>query len=723
MLAATPPVDDDPETLRRRLDEVLATVRDVLARYDGELERFGPEGLVAVFGADTPRDDDALRAVRAAAELGLPAGIATGESVDGAGSVFTRAAELARGGGVQVDERTRALVQHERRLDAPLVGRTEELRRLRVAFDAAAGERRCRVVTVLGEPGIGKTRLGREFVESVAGEAETLVGRCVSYGKGLTFLPLVDALRDLDVSATLASDADGELASARLAALDGAPDAGTLGESYWAVRRLLEALARTRPVLLLLDDVHWAEPALLDLVDYLAERITDAPLLLVNLARPELARPAGEQIALGPLSDEEARELVTGVAELDEETVVRVVALAEGNALYAEQLASFASEGGEGLPPTLEAVLAGRLGRLADSERAVLQRAAVAGREFSRGVVAALSEEPVDGALASLSRRSFVHPSGGAAPGDDGYRFHHVLLRDTAYATLTKADRATLHERTAAWLDRDGSGDDALVGYHLEQAAFYRRELGEDAEELATAAGERLGEAGMRVLRTNDVAAAVGLLGRAVALLPSGTDRAELQWERAIALRLRDRPDEADDALASAARDATAARSKRIRARVECEQAYIGLSAGDLSLDQAVETLAREMAHLQAAGDSRGLARAEISLGSVHWLASRYEEFAAAAKRAEQHYAAAGFSPSRCIAIQAEALYYGAVPVSDALLGCSDLLERSPDRAAEAAVTSVLGGLRGLEGNVTTGGCCWRMLGPSTRRSGTGRRC
>ena len=202
---------------------------------------------------------------------------------------------------------------------------------------------------------------------------------------------------------------------------------------------------------------------------------------------------------------------------------MRVVALAEGNALYAEQLASFAAEGGEGLPPTLEAVLAGRLGRLADSERAVLQRAAVAGREFSRGVVAALSAEPVDAALSSLSRRSFVHPADGAEPGDDGYRFHHVLLRDAAYATLTKADRATLHERTAAWLDRNGSGDDALVGYHLEQAVLYRRELGEDADELATAAGERLGEAGMRVLRTNDVATGVGLLGRAVALLPAGT--------------------------------------------------------------------------------------------------------------------------------------------------------------------------------------------------------
>ena len=186
-----------------------------------------------------------------------------------------------------------------------------------------------------------------------------------------------------------------------------------------------------------------------------------------------------------------------------------IVELAEGNALYAEQLASFAAEGGEGLPPTLEAVLAGRLGRLDLAERSVLQRAAVVGREFSLGAVAALADGEVARELLSLSRAGFVHPAAAADPGDDGYTFHHVLLRDAAYASLTKADRADLHERTAAWLDRDGPGDDALVGYHLEQAVRYRRELGEDADELAAAAGERLGEAGMRVWRTNDVAAAV----------------------------------------------------------------------------------------------------------------------------------------------------------------------------------------------------------------------
>ncbi len=702
VLAATPPVDDDPETLRRRLDEVLATVRDVLARYDGELERFGPEGLVAVFGADAPRDDDALRAVRAADELGLPAGIATGESVAGAGSVFTRAAGLARGSGVQADERTRTLVQHERRLDAPLVGRTEELQRLRAAFGAAATERRCRVVTVLGEPGIGKTRLGRELVESLAGVAEPLVGRCVSYGKGLTFLPLVEALRDLDVPTALASDPEGELASARLAALDGTPEAGTLGESYWAVRRLLESLARARPVLLLLDDVHWAEPALLDLVDYLAERITDVPLLVVNLARPELVRPAGEQIALGPLSDDEARKLVAGVAELDEETLQRVVALAEGNALYAEQLASFAAEGGEGLPPTLEAVLAGRLGRLADSERAVLQRAAVAGREFSRGVVAALSEAPVDAALSSLSRRSLVHPAGSAGPGDDGYRFHHVLLRDAAYATLTKADRAALHERTAAWLDRDGPGDDALAGYHLEQAARLpararrgrgrtrrRRRRATRARGDARLASERHPRSHRPVLTCRRPA-------------PRRPLRAELRWECSIALRHAGSEAWSGE-LERAGADARATRSTAIRARAAAERARWDLLAGSTTLADAAAEITDAIDVLQREDDARGLGRALLALGIVHQLACNFAEVRAVAERATKHYVRAGFSPAAALGIQAEALYYGPMPVAEASAECASLLERAPDRMTEANIVAVVGALKASAGELEEG--------------------
>ena len=268
------------------------------ARYDGELERFGPEGLVAVFGADAPRDDDALRAVRAAAELGLPAGIATGESVGGAGAVFTRAVELARGGGLQVDERTRALVQHERRLDAPLVGRTEELatpaRRIRRGASGATlpcrhRPRRARDRQDPARPRARRPRSPARRRHSSAAASPTARGRrsCRS----------LDALRELDGRARSLPTPTASWPRPASPRSRSAQDAGTLGESYWAVRRLLEALARTRPVLLLLDDVHWAEPALLDLVDYLAERVTDAPLLVVSLARPELARPAGEQIA------------------------------------------------------------------------------------------------------------------------------------------------------------------------------------------------------------------------------------------------------------------------------------------------------------------------------------------------------------------------------------------------------------------------------------------
>ena len=400
---------------------------------------------------------------------------------------------------------------------------------------------RCRVVTVVGEPGIGKTRLARELALREGAQTTVLVARCLAHGDGATFLPLLGALRRAEPEQALAGEPDAELVLARLAALAEGAETAPLGESYWAVRRLLEALARTQPVLLVLDDVHWAEPALVDLVDYLADR-ADAPLLVLCLARPELERPLGEPLALGPLGEDEARAIVAGTAEVDEETRERIVELAEGNALYAEQLASFAAEGGEGLPPTLEAVLAGRLGRLDPAERAVLQRAAVVGREFSLGAVAALADGEVARDLLALSRAGFVHPAAAADPGDDGYTFHHVLLRDAAYASLTKADRADLHERAAAWIDRDGPGDDAIVGYHLEQAVRYRRELGENADELAATAGERLGEAGMRVWRhERRRRRGRACSTRATALLPAGARRAALLWELAIALRLRNR--------------------------------------------------------------------------------------------------------------------------------------------------------------------------------------
>ena len=190
------------------------------------------------------------------------------------------------------------------------------------------------------------------------------------------------------------------------------------------------------------------------------------------------------------------------------------------------------------MPATLDAVLAGRLGRLDSDERATLQRAAVVGREFSRGAVAALAppDLAVDAYLLALARSGFVHAAGDAAPGDDAYRFHHVLLRDAAYATLPKEQRAELHERVADWLDRDGAGDDVLVGYHLEEAADHARDVGLPADELAGAAGARLARAGLGAHVRADEKAAIGLLTRAARLLPPSPLRAEVFYELAIAL-------------------------------------------------------------------------------------------------------------------------------------------------------------------------------------------
>ena len=406
----------------------------------------------------------------AARELGLPAGVATGEVVQGAGAVVTRAVELARVGGIRLDERTHALVRAERRLDAPLVGRTDELERLQ---RGARSRPRRRVAAALSPSSASRGSARPASPASSAlreGEDTTvLVARCIAHGEGVTFLPLLGALRRAEPEQALAGEPDAELVLARLAALADGAQTAPLGESYWAVRRLLEALARTQPVLLVLDDVHWAEPALVDLVDYLADR-ADAPMLVLCLARPELERPLGEPLDLGPLSADEARAIVVGTAELDEETRERIVDFAEGNALYAEQLASFAAEGGEGLPPTLEAVLAGRLGRLGPS-RAI--RAPASGRGRAR-VLARRGRD-------ARRRRGRPRPARARAPASStpppppipattATRFHHVLLRDAAYASLTKADRADLHERAAAWVDRAGPGDDAIAGYHLEQA-------------------------------------------------------------------------------------------------------------------------------------------------------------------------------------------------------------------------------------------------------------
>src|SRR5947208_4897313 len=390
---------------------------------------------------------------------------------------------------------------YARRLDARLVGRTEELRTLRDTFASAIAERTCRIVTVIGPAGIGKSRLASELSHEVRDEAQTVTGRCLPYGDGITFWPLVQIVgalgSDEGIRELLAGTDDGELVAERvLSAVGPTRSSAAGGEMFWAVRRLLEETARERPLVVTIEDIHWAAPTFLDLLEYLAGWTHDAPVLLLCLSRPDLLEerpgwltaPNATGISLAPLTDAESDALLDELGQewpLDETARSQIKEAAEGNPLYVEQMAAMLAEGGpaDAIPPSIHALLAARLDRLPPEERAILERAAVAGKEFVRSAVLHLSDdsqrEEVDGALLTLARKDLL----AAKPGrEDAYRFRHALIRDAAYAGIPKEQRAQLHKLFADWAAATNAGRagelDEIVGYHYEQAFRYREQLG-----------------------------------------------------------------------------------------------------------------------------------------------------------------------------------------------------------------------------------------------------
>ena len=470
--------------------------------------------------------------------------------------------------------------RHTRPLEAPLVGRRRPLRLLDDAFREALEERICHLFTILGVAGVGKSRLVEEFIGSLGDQAQLATGRCLAYGHGITYWPVSEAIRQgvgisegdppeavvVRLREVLESEPEVERVTAVVGGLLGIADSPPAAdEMFWAIRKTFEALARSRPLVLVFDDVHWGEPTFLDLIEHMADWTRDAPILLIVMARAELLekRPAwggGKRwvttMSLEPLSDVESEELVgslLGRTQMPIELRNQISHAAEGNPLFVEELLGkliddgFLVTAGDGwsasgdlrrlaIPASIQALLAARLDGLSGEERTVIERAAVEGKVFHRGAVTELAPEPMRGQvrdrLASLMRMELVRPDQASFAGEEAYRFRHLLIRDAAYQALAKQTRSELHERFAAWLERVAADRlaeyEEIVAYHLEQAYRYRAELGPPdahAQELALRAGTLLADAGERADARADVSATVDLLSRAVELLPEDMSR------------------------------------------------------------------------------------------------------------------------------------------------------------------------------------------------------
>jgi class 3 adenylate cyclase/tetratricopeptide (TPR) repeat protein len=625
-----------------------------------------------------------------------------------------------------------------RHLETTLVGRTEELHTLHQVWEQV-GTGDARVVTVVAPAGVGKSRLVNELISDLAPTARVLTGRCLPYGEGITYWPI----RSIFLAAAGVTEGDdSEIARAKLAealsasarhpiveALSAAiglgDGAAAQDEIFWATRRAFETLAGDGPLLVVIDDLHWAEPTMLDLLQYLAELLA-APILILATARPELleSRPdwtaMGERATLLRLEALDATDTdllldaQAGGAALPGAMRRRILDAAEGNPLFIEEMVGMLRdqralvEDGNAwqvvpgmlvqveVPTSIRALLSARLDRLPAEERVVTERAAVVGRSFEAAALVELAPEGLRGELGrrllALVRKELLRPDRSDLSHGDAFRFRHVLIRDAAYEMLPKSERAILHERFAHWLERV-AGDrltefQEILGYHFEQSSLYRAELGQadEAERLGRSAGAQLFAAGERASRRGDNAAAIPLLRKAAGLL-AGADRTEARFELAIALTGAGQHTEAM-AIDRSIRESAAAEGDAIlELRVQIRELVSSLGSPDYPYSRVRSELRDAVRRLEGSGLDRDLAWAWLGIGMVS--ASDSDAERDAFERAIDH-AERGGSPrvtSAAVANLATALLHNAVPIDEALRQLADLSERGVGgRRAQAAL-------------------------------------
>ncbi len=628
----------DPEDVRTLLSRYHAHLRTELERFGGTVEKFIGDAVMAVFGAPASHEDDPERAVRAGLairdwaveqgeELQVRIAVNTGEALvalaarpgEGeamvAGDVVNTAARLQAGAplnGVLVAEsthgataevfeyraveaivakgksaplraweavaaRSRFGVDLTRRPTTPLVGRERELDLVVSALARVREERSPQLVTLVGVPGIGKTRLVFELSRAVE-EAPELIswrqGRSLPYGDGVTFWALTEIVKaqagilesdppDLTeeklrhaVRQVAVDAAEAQWLERHLRPLAGLADesSAAAGEVFAAWRRFLEALAVERPIVLVFEDLHWADEAMLEFVDELVERVEDVPLLVLGTARPELlqrrpgwggGKPNALTISLSPLSEEETARMLQGLLErplLDARQQEALLARAGGNPLYAEQYARVLAERGEvaELPETLQGIVAARLDALPEPEKLLLQDAAVVGKVFWLGAVEAVggvARLEAEELLHALSRKEFVQRSRtSSVAGESEYAFRHLLIRDVAYSQIPRAGRSAKHAAAAAWIESLGRPEEQaeLLAHHYLQALELAEAAGLDTAALAGRAREALRDAGERAAALYALEAAERFFDAALRLWPSNDpERAHVLLRRA----------------------------------------------------------------------------------------------------------------------------------------------------------------------------------------------